>query len=142
MFQRFLPSSLFAFDIMPVIPQEVLDNVPSFLSLYPRDVANCALVCRDWVPGSRAVLFSAITLPIRADRASDRWVAFEDLLEKNPYLAVFVRALTLKADKEGSFEVKWCGEYTFEFHWLPNIRSLTLLGPWAFSSMDRILSQL
>lgn len=100
--------------LMPTILQEVIDYTLSFLADSPHELSTCALVCRDWLPGSHSDLFSSITLPIqRSRRASDRWVALEDILERKPSLVIYVRSLTLKADHEGAAHVQWHGYRTF-----------------------------
>ncbi|KAI0753664.1 hypothetical protein C8Q74DRAFT_329226 [Fomes fomentarius] len=124
---------------MPTILQDVVDYTFSFLADSPHELSTCALVCRDWLPGSHSVLFSSITLPIRTGRASDRWIPLEAILEKNPSLAIYVRSLTLKGDHEDITHVKWRGYRTFELHWLPNLRSLTLDRFW-FTNIDHVHS--
>ncbi|KAI0737175.1 hypothetical protein C8Q80DRAFT_436948 [Daedaleopsis nitida] len=114
---------------MPAIalPQEIIDNTFPLFASERSSVSKCALVCRDWVHGAQAVLFSSITISLCPDRASDRWLELEDILEHKPYLAVFVRSLTLEVDASVRYRaMQWRGHHTFEFYWLPNLRSLTL----------------
>ncbi|KAF9038451.1 hypothetical protein BJ165DRAFT_1498115 [Panaeolus papilionaceus] len=81
---------------------ELHDYIISFLYGDDKALRSCSLVCRSWVPVSRAQLFHHITLKGVAARSTSSWSVctpcrrlFSAILV-SPHLAKFIRKLSIK----------------------------------------------
>jgi hypothetical protein len=82
------------------IPLELLENIIAFIS-EQKSLASCALVCKRWVPASRATLFSSLSLP-----NDIRTRSFLNLLDnETPSTLIYARIKHLDLSSSSRFDV-------------------------------------
>ena len=136
--------------MVPKLPNELVDAIISSIPESPESrsgeerqaLLNCALVCRDWLPASQRVLFSAVELGgSEAWGSFVRWVVDAD--EGRPWLAS-IHSFTFKdqwyrygpASPRGLLPEsisRWKGQHVVPIlagH-LPNLEQLCLCVDWA-----------
>ncbi|TFK84754.1 hypothetical protein K466DRAFT_213897 [Polyporus arcularius HHB13444] len=153
---------------MATLPQDILDGAIDYLQDDVSALGRCALVCSAWLHRSRLHLFAEVTfdyslrdslsspplltehppaaglvssaLPVA--RARNRAAELGPLLDGNPKLTDYVRAVTVVADKKkGEAEIRWtpfvAGHvHLARFHRLCSLR----LVHFAFESFSDIIS--
>ena len=112
-------------DIVPRIPQEIVDEVLGYLATYSnrRSLQSCALVSKPWIPSCRRHLFRNISF---TSREVARWLETFPVPEGSP--ARHVRCLRLSAEGDHIVPARFF-EYTPCF---TNVEVVTLFGGWGY----------
>ncbi|KAI0931712.1 hypothetical protein AcW2_000543 [Taiwanofungus camphoratus] len=75
---------------LPELPIETCEHILDHLWDDPRTLAACLHTCRAWVPRCRLHLYRVVTL-----KGKRRYRLFEKLLWRSPYIASYVRELSI-----------------------------------------------
>ncbi|KAJ6629386.1 hypothetical protein B0H10DRAFT_1363560 [Mycena sp. CBHHK59/15] len=110
---------------VPQVPQEIIDAIVDNVD----DVASfkaCALVCWAFVPISRTHIFRAISL----DMLNDAPHRFYALLRRSPYIALYVKDLTIFRSHDTSLWMQPGSPLPQVLSLLPHIVRLSIFGCW------------
>ncbi|KAJ7486757.1 hypothetical protein FB451DRAFT_1227982 [Mycena latifolia] len=108
----------------PSLPAELTDEIIGWISASPapwRDLSTCSLVCKAWLPGSRAHLFHSIQITL--DKAT-RWNAFL----KSSHLTSYLRHVEILEKPEVTHQLSYeqmQAQSTQLYQLLPDIAQLT-----------------